>query len=161
MAKRRWISRAGWIVGGLGIAALCGPFLLLGWNLAQVGWQLEAQGVVASATIVAKNERSRLVNPKSGQPEYAPEYFVTYGFAASDGTHSISEARVSATFFRRMSIGAVTPVRYLPDNHKRSEVEFGSIGSSSLGGLLGGGLGVALGLGLVLVAVVRPRLLAA
>lgn len=154
------MARSAWILGGLAIAALCGVFFVLGCNRAWIGQRLDAEGVTTSATIVEKDQRSRHVNPKSGQPEYAPDYYVTYRFVVGDDTYVFNEARVSATFFRRTGLGASTPVRYLPDNPKRSEVEFGSTGAASVQGVFGGGVGVAFGLALALVALVRPRLLA-
>lgn len=147
----------GAFLAGLTIAALGGVFFVLGCNLAWIGQRLDAEGVKTSATIVAKDERSRRVNPKSGQSEYTPDYFVSYRFVVGDGTYTFSEARVSAAFFHRTSVGAATPVRYLPDIPKRSEVEFGSMGAQSFQGVFGGGAGVIFGLGLAFVAVARPR----
>lgn len=145
------------IVLGLAMAALCGVFFVLGCNLAWIGQRLDADGVTTSATIVAKDERSIRGNPKSGQPEYRPDYFVTYRFTTSDGTAHFNEVGVSPTFFLRSAIGGSTPVRYLAENPKRSEVEFGHTGASSFRALVFGGLGALLGAGILVSAVFRPQ----
>lgn len=160
MAKPRWVARSAWVLGGLSIATLAAVFFAFGCNLASIGQRLDTEGVTTTATIVAKDERSRRVNPKAGLPEYAPDYFVTYRFVDSGGGFAFNETRVSATFFRRVGVGATTPVRYLPDSSMRSEVEFGSTGALSFQGVFGGGMGIISGLGMALVALLKPRWLA-
>jgi len=141
----------------LAVVAFFGMVFALGWDRARIGQQLAAEAITATATIAAKNERSRYGSLKAGLLEFTPDYFVTYRFAASDGTDRLNEVRVSPTFFVRAVVGATTPVRYLRNDPRQSEVEFGSFEASALGALFGGGMGVLFGLGLAAVALVRPR----
>jgi len=159
LAKRRWAKRSLAVLGGLAITAIFGTFVVLGWNSALLGHRLETEASTASATIVAKDVRSVRAGTKSGQPEYRPDYFVTYRFTASDGAAYFIETGVSPTFFTRTAVGATTPVRYLADNPKRSEVEFGHTGASSFRALVFGGFGMLIGVGVLASAVFRPRLL--
>jgi hypothetical protein len=159
LAKPRWAKQSLAALFGLAVTAVFGTFLVLGWSSAQLGHQLETEASTTSATIVAKNERSVRANVKSGQPEYRPDYFVTYRFAASDGIEYSSEVGVSPTFFFRTATGDTTPVRYLAENPKRSELEYGHTGASSFRTLAVGGFGTLIGLGVVAAAVFRPRLL--
>ena len=159
MPKPRWAKRSLAALFGLAVTAVFGTFLVLGWSSAQLGHQLEIEASTTSATIVAKDERSVRANVKSGQPEYRPDYFVTYRFTASDGIEYFSEVGVSPTFFLRTAVGDTTPVRYLAENPKRSEVEYGHTGASSFRALAFGGFGTLIGLGVAAAAVFRPRLL--
>ena len=159
MAKPRWAKRSLAVLGGLAITAVFGTFLVLGWSSAQLGHQLETEASMTSATIVAKDQRTVRAGPKSGQPEYRPDYFVTYRFTASDGAEYSSETGVSPTFFTRTAVGATTPVRYLADNPKRSEVEFGHTGASSFRALVFGVFGTLIGFGVLASAAFRPQLL--
>jgi hypothetical protein len=159
LAKPRWAKRSLAALFGLAATAVFGTLLVLGWSSAQLGHQLEIEASTTSATIVAKDERSVWAGAKGGQPEYRPDYFMTYRFTAGDGTTHFNEVGVSPTFFFRTAVGDSTPVRYLAENPKRSEVEFGHTGASSFRVLVFGGFGTLIGLGVVAAAVFRPRLL--
>jgi len=139
------------------MAAVCSIFFALAWEQVQLGRQLETASSMTSATIVAKDERSVWAGAKGGQPEYRPDYFVTYRFTASDGTAHFKEVGVSPTFFYRAAVGDTTPVRYLAENPKRSEVEFGHTGASSFRVLVFGGLGALAGIAMSASAVFRPQ----
>lgn len=139
------------------MVAVSGWFLALGWDVAHLGYQLETKASTTSAMIVATDKRSVWAGAKGGQPEYRPDYFVTYRFTAGDGTTHFNEVGVSPTFFSRAAVGHTTPVRYLAENPKRSEVEFGHTGASSFRVLLLGGFGVLAGIWVLVSAVFRPR----
>ena len=159
VGPRRAIAIVAPVAAGVGLACVSGVIFSLGWETARAGQQLETLGVTTTATIAAKDERSVRGGVKAGQPEYRPDYFVTYRFTATDAAAYFSEVRVSPTFFFAAKVGGPTPVRYLPENPKRSEVEFGHTGASSWSALALGGSGVLLGIGLAGVAIFRPALL--
>jgi len=159
LAKPRWAKRSLAVLGGLAITAVFGTFLVLGWSSAQLGHQLETEASMASATIVAKDQRTVRAGAKGGQPEYRPDYFVTYRFTASDGAEYSIETGVSPTFFFRVAVGDATPVRYLAEYPKRSEVEFGHTGASSFRALVFGAFGTLIGFGVLASAAFRPQLL--
>jgi hypothetical protein len=157
LAKPRWVERSVSVLIGLVMAAVSGTFFALGWQVGQLGQQFETAASMTSATIVAKDERSVWAGAKGGQPEYRPDYFVTYRFTAGDGATHFNEVGVSPTFFYRAVVGRTTPVRYLAENPKRSEVEFGHTGASSFRALVLGGLGALAGIAVSASAVFRPH----
>lgn len=153
------IARLGHIALGLVIAGLGALLFSLSWNSSRVEQQLDAHGVYGTATIDAKQAAPYKGGVKNGEPMIRRQYFVSYSFQTSDGSTYASEATVSETFFLRSEVGASTPVRYVPDNPRFSEVEFGHMAPKNYLGLSGGGLFVLIGLGFAGVAIFRPQAL--
>jgi len=156
---RRALAWIGSLVLGLAIAGAGGLVLSLSWDASSLEHVLEEQGVYGTAFIDAKETRAVKGGVKTGQPMFRPDYFVSYSFEAKDGAKYTGEARVSQSFFSAIDVGGATPVRYVADDPRRNEVEFGHMAAKNYVGLSGGAFFLLAGLSLVGLTIFRPRAL--